>query len=98
MVVDTVTKSSECRNLDPKLVVQTEKIEKKRQRNDKKKVCYQVNQEAQDKMPQFTQQLWQILSNRGSSACSHVRSSNGKRCNKFSRCPGSSIDAFGPQV
>ena len=28
----------------------------------KKKVCYQVNQEAQDKMPQFTQLLWQILS------------------------------------
>ena len=37
MVVDTVTKSSESRNLDPKLVVQTEKIEKNRQRNDKKK-------------------------------------------------------------
>ena len=98
MVVDTVTKSSECRNWDPNLVVQNEKIEKKRLRIDKKKACYQANKEAQDKMPQFTQLLWQILSNGGSSARSQVTSSNGNRCINFSWCPDPSIDAFGPQV
>lgn len=46
MAVDTVTKSSECRNWNPNLVVQNEKMEKKRLRNEKKRARYQANKEA----------------------------------------------------